>query len=372
MVIITALNAKFMTFPRCRISRLKLAFPGMKIFEFIPVNRTFACLAMTFILSSCASTPSTPVASQPSEFTSSQSPKWYSDYLSVFPECEQSLLCVVGEGDSPFQAEREARLEASKFFETKVKSSTQLTSASEQKVNQTIGEFSEWAQKTITEETNELLSGLEVKQQTQVSNRFYVLMSLDREKTAQRFRSKILEIDKENEQLIKTGSRFVYPKILRNLSLSLPMQERYSLLSSRPLGLVVSKALVTENINKLSALKMAMISKGAGLPSQLAHTINEMIAPLKIIIVPKSEAGIQNTLVSELVAEELYFKVEGFKRLNVILKLELLNNKGEVLGRLSASSEQTSRSKEKAMEAALPILKDALLENFNQLSHATE
>jgi hypothetical protein len=329
-------------------------------------------LIFALALSSCSSTSKAPVETQAPEFVSSKSPKWYSDYLSVYPECEQTLLCVVGEGDSPFQAQREARLGASKFFETKVKSSTQVSSSSEQKVNQSIGEFSEWANKTISEETNELLSGLEIKQQTQINDRFFVLMSLDREKTAQSFRSKILELDKENEQLLNTASRFAYPKILRNLSLSVPMQDRYQLLSNKPLGLKVSKAIVTENISKLPPLKMAMISKGAGLPMQLAHTINEMIAPLKIIIAAKSESGIQNTLVSELSTEELYFKVEGFKRLNVLLKLELQNAKGEVLGRLSASSEQTSRTKEKAMEAALPILKDALLENFNQLSHATE
>jgi hypothetical protein len=344
----------------------------MKILDLLPLFRTTSALLISVLLSSCASDLEAPVATQATEFTSSQAPKWYSDFLSVYPECEQTLLCVVGEGDSPVGAEREARLEASKFFETKVKSATQVASSSEQKVNQTIGEFSEWASKTITEETNELLSGLEIKQQTQVSGRFYVLMSLDREKTAKIFRSKILELDKENEQLVKTGSRFVYPKILRNLSLSMPLHDRYALLSSHPLGLMVTKALVTENLGKLSPLKMAMISKGAGLPSQLAHTINEMISPLKIIIVPKTETAVQNTLVSELITEELYFKVEGFKRLNVILKLELQNNKGEVIGRLSASSEQTSRSKEKAMEAALPLLKDALLENFNQLSHATE
>ncbi len=329
-------------------------------------------LIIALALISCSSTPKAPINTQAVEFASSKSPKWYSDYLSVYPECEQTLLCVVGDGDSPFQAQREARLEASKFFETKVKSSTQLSSSSEQKVNQTIGEFSEWANKTVSEETSELLSGLEIKQQTQMAGRYFVLMSLDREKTAQSFRSKIIELDKENDLLLSLGSRFAYPKILINLSLSVPMQDRYFLLSNKPLALKVTKALMTENISKLLPIKMAMISKGAGLPMQLAHTINEMIAPLKIIISPKSEAGIQNTLVSELTSEELYFKVEGFKRVNVILKLELLNSKGEVLGRLSASSEQTSRSKEKAMEAALPILKDALLENFNQLSHATE
>ena len=354
-----------LAFRRCRIRRVKLAFSGMKIISLTP-------LMLALALASCSSAPKVSNESQPVEFTSGQSPKWYSDFLSVYPECEQGLLCVVGEGDSPFQAEREARLSASKFFETKVKSSTQVSSSSEQKVNQSIGEFSEWANKTISEETNELLSGLEVKQQTQAAGRYFVLMSLDREKTAQSFRTKILEIDRENEQLIASGSRYAYPKILKNLSLSVPMQDRYSLLSSRPLGLKVSKSTVTENISKLTPIKMTMISKGAGLPMQLAHTINEMIAPLKIIIVPKSDSGIQNTLVSELTTEELYFKVEGFKRVNVILKLELQNSKGEVLGRLSASSEQTSRTKEKAMEAALPILKDALLENFNQLSHATE
>lgn len=340
----------------------------MKNSKFQTLTQAFgALLATVFLVGGCAHQAATEQISGPNKAEESRSASWNNDFISSNSECDKILLCVSGEGETSIEAERHARLEAAKFFETKVSATTQISSSSEQKVNQAIGDYAEWVSKSISEETNEMINGLEMKKQNQINGRYYVLMSLDREKSAEILREKIISMDKENEHLLAAGTRYAFPRILRNLSLAEPLLTRHTLLTARPLKPVVSKAVLVESINKLTPIKMAIVTKGAGLPAQLNHTLNQMIAPIKIIVVGKNE-GAQNTLVCELIAEELYFKVEGFKRYNIILKLELQNMKGEILGRLSASSEQTTRSKEQAMQAALPILKDSLLENFNQLS----
>jgi hypothetical protein len=60
--------------------------------------------------------------------------------------------------------------------------------------------------------------------------------------------------------------------------------------------------------------------------------------------------------------------VEGFKKLNVVYKLELLNAKDEVIGKMSTFSEQVARNINDAIEKAIPDIKDALENNLDQLS----
>ena len=65
---------------------------------------------------------------------------------------------------------------------------------------------------------------------------------------------------------------------------------------------------------------------------------------------------------------EEYFKVEGFKKLNVIFKIELMNRKGNVLGRVSSSSTQIARTKEQALNLAIENIEKEIKENLDQLS----
>jgi hypothetical protein len=69
-----------------------------------------------------------------------------------------------------------------------------------------------------------------------------------------------------------------------------------------------------------------------------------------------------------MILEDQYFKVEGFKKLNVILRLELQNSSAHVLGKMSTLSEQVARTDEQAIEKALPSIKESLQDNLDQLT----
>ncbi len=301
--------------------------------------------------------------------TLASAPSWYVEYKKTIPDCESALLCVLGEGDSIVEAQREARTEAAKFFQTKISSKSLISSFSEQRDNQILGNFEEFISKNVSEETTEALSGLEIKKQEQVDGRIYLIMSLDKEKSAQGFKTKIEQLDAENVQLFDSLSRFTYPKIFRNLASIAPLEERYSLLSSKPLKLKLSKDFMLEKLNKLNPIKMALVSQTVRLPEKLKHILTEIFAPLKVILTSKKNAP-QYTLKTQLLSEDQYLKVAGFKRLQIIFRLEVLNAKAEVLGRISTSSVQVARNREQAIDMAITELKENIIENLNQLSLA--
>lgn len=295
-------------------------------------------------------------------------PSWFSDYIKSNPSCEREYLCAVGDGETEGLALSEARNEVAKFFQTKVKSKSQVSSSSEQSTASAAdGKFDEWTSKLISEETTEIITGLEVKRQEQVDGRTYVLMGLERAKTAKLLKEKIDSLDIENSKAMELNSRFTYPRILKNLSLMDAFRERYDLMSQTPLILKVKKENILEKQNKLRPLKIALVSKGKKLPAKLSHTLIDLLSPLKVVVVAKKTSP-QYILQSELITEEQYFKVEGFKKLNVIMRVELLNSKSAVMGKISALSEQVARTNDQAIEKAIPELKESLENNLDQLT----
>jgi hypothetical protein len=297
-------------------------------------------------------------------------PAWYSDYVSNFPDCAKESLCTVGVGETLNDALAGARSEVSKYFQNKIKSKTIISNSSEQKGSIAANaSVDEWTQKSIAEESNEVITGLEIKKQEQVNDHFYVLLTLDRSKTAKLLKDKMEILDGENIQLINLNSRFAYPKILNNWIKLEFLKERYLLLSQIDYHPRVTKDLILDKISKLKVLKILIGASSARVSNRLNNFLLETLAPLKIIIVSKKQKP-QYILNPILTTEEQYFKVEGFKKINVQLKLELVNKSNIVFGKTSALSEQVARTSGQAIEKALPEIFETVRDNLNQLSNS--
>lgn len=295
-------------------------------------------------------------------------PQWFSDFEKTISGCDQNYLCVTGEGATLNEALGMSRVEAAKYFQTKIESASHVSLTSEQKgVIPSGSSVDEWTNKTLSEETNEIISGLEIKRQEELEGRYYVVMGLNKSNTAKEILSRIEELDQNNEKAFELNSRFTYPKILKNLSLIDGLVDRHRLVSSQTIKLKVKREQVLERINKLRPLKLAMLTKGKKLPSKLSHTLIDLLSPLKIIIVPTKSLP-KYKLISEVIVEDQYFKVEGFRKLNVNWRVELQNSQKLMLGKISALSEQVARTNEQAIEKATPELKDYLQEHLDEIT----
>jgi len=294
-------------------------------------------------------------------------PEWFSDFEKAVNGCDQIDLCVAGEGASLNEALGMGRTEVAKFFQTKIESKSQISVTSEQKglpVNATVDE---WTNKSLSEETNEILSGLEIKKQQEKDGRYYVVMGLNKSTAAKEIRQRIEDLDQINAKAFELNSRFSFPKILSNLSLIEALINRHRLLSAAPVQLKVAREQVLQKVNRLKPIKLSMVTKGKKLPAKLSHTLIDLLSPLRIILVPQ-KSGPKYKLISEIIVEDQYFKVEGFKKLNVNLRVELQNSEKITLGKISALSEQVARTNEQAIEKAAPELKNYLMEHLDELS----
>lgn len=295
-------------------------------------------------------------------------PDWFSDVEKAIAGCDQNYLCVSGEGSTLNEALGMSRTEAAKFFQTKIESRSQVSLTSGQKGLPSGASVDEWTSKSLSEETSEMLSGLEIKRQEEKDGRYYVVLALDKTTAAKQMRESIEKLDLVNVKAFELNSRFAYPKILKNLTVIDGLMDRHRLLSAHAIPLQVKRDIVLERMNKLKPMKLALMTKGKKLPSRISHSLIDMLSPLRVVLVPLKSAP-KYRLISELVVEDQYFKVEGFKKVNVNLKVELINDQKVTLGKISALSEQVARTTGQAIEKALPDLKDHLQEHLEELTN---
>lgn len=295
-------------------------------------------------------------------------PDWFSDIEKAVSGCDQNYLCVSGEGSTLNEALGMSRTEAAKFFQTKIESRSQVSLTSGQKGLPSSASVDEWTNKTLSEETSEMLSGLEIKKQEEKDGRFFVVMALDKTTAAREIRESIQRLDQVNAKAFDLNSRFAYPKILKNLTVIDGLLDRHRLLSAHAVPLQIKRDVVLERMNKLKPMKLALMTKGKKLPSPVSHSLIDLLSPLRVVLVPLKSAP-KYRLISEVIVEDQYFKVEGFKKVNVNLKIELQNDQKVTLGKISALSEQVARTSGQAMEKAVPGLLEHLQEHLEELTN---
>lgn len=290
-------------------------------------------------------------------------PQWVNE---VGP-CSPFEICVIGEGQSLKQAKSDASSEMAKFFESKVKVNSKVATSTESKNDILNSQFSEWTAKVIDIEADEILSGIEIKRSEQINDTFYVLASLKKAYAEQKILESIQTIDKENQALYAKNARFVYPQIIVNLKKREYYTNRLRAVSDREISASITNEKMIASLNQLSPQKVSVFSKKDKLPPQVLLMLEKIFAPLSIVFVSDKENP-EFKLRTNLNFVEEYFKVEGFKKLNVIFKIELMNRKGNVLGRVSSSSTQIARSKEQALNLAIENIEKEIKENLDQLS----
>lgn len=276
--------------------------------------------------------------------------------------CGPQEICIIGSGINRDEALKNARSEMAKFFETKVKVDSTVTSvsgdvfASEQ--------LKEWTTKSISEEADEILNGIEVKKEEQEKDHYVILVSLSKIKTAMILSEKIKTLDQRNFSLLRRASRFLIPQINQNLILRNDLFTRYQLVSNSPIDKSFTDRDLQSFFEKLKVIKLEFNED-----SSISYLLKKILGPLKIVLVSKkSNKHEDSELKANLKFEEEYFKVEGFKKYSVILNLSLQSKNKNLIGTVSALSSVIARSKKQAEAQALPGLENQLINQLDQLA----
>ncbi len=281
--------------------------------------------------------------------------------------CPETEVCVVGSGKSLAMAQNSGRSEMAQFFETKVSVDNSVSQASKQMglvPNQAL--FEEWTSKVISEEASEILSGIVEKKIETKGEDFYVLMSINKDKTAKYFRDQVDLIDNENEILLNKNSRFTFPKLFLNLKKRQHFSKRYFVLTGSTILAKVSEEKVLQAYHALKPLAIYYYFEGKKLSPQLFQLVSKNLSEVKCLLKNKNATlNTQLKLVQNI--REEYFKVEGFKKINIELNLSLKNG-GSDAGEIVLKTTQMGRSLNQAIEKGLEDLEIQLVENLDKLS----
>jgi hypothetical protein len=289
------------------------------------------------------------------------------EWVNNIGPCSESEICVIGSGNNLKSALADGSSNLAKYFEEKVKVDLSISHSSKEdnsKLNSST--FDEWTSKSINIESDEILSGIEQKKSGEFDGNYYVLLSLSKDFAAKNLKDKIEKLDKENEILFSHKTRFNYPLIFKNLKKRQYFYDRFKVVSSGAIKSLVSEDQMLGEIQKLNSVKVLLKSTNEKLPPSLLNLLEQIFSPLKVIFVSSKE-GSDYTLRTRFKYNEEYFKVEGFKKLTLYLKLELLDKKNKMVGRVSSTHTIVARSKESALNLSLESLEEQIRTNLNQL-----
>jgi len=281
--------------------------------------------------------------------------------------CPETEICVIGSGKSLAMAQNSGRSEMAKYFETKVSVESQVSSESKQVgLIPNAALFEEWTSKVISEETSEILSGITEKKVETKDDDFYVLMSIDKAKTAKYYRDQVELIDQENEILFNKNSRFAFPKLFLNLKKRQHLTKRYFVLTGSSILAKVSDEKVLQSYHQLKPLSLSYLVEGKRISSPLIQLVAKNFSEVKCQLKNKGAAlSFQLKLIQNI--REEYFKVEGFKKINIELKLQLISGEKDQ-GEVIINTTQVGRSFNQALEKGLEELETELIENLDKLS----
>jgi hypothetical protein len=288
-------------------------------------------------------------------------PRWINDVSKV---CKKSELCAVGEGESLSFAKRNARLALAKIFSTKIQ--TKFA----QEVASYGGHISEQTSDKITESTDEILEGVEIRKSYNGKLYVYALAVLNKHKAARLLAQKIQQIDKRLKVFVQDNSASAAAKMQELFVQREALNRRYMFLT----GMGIKSPISFEQVYKAKQKNMSNLIIHVYVDEQVPKLLESQIAQFlskqgyRITTGRNLNKSATHILTGSVKAEKQYMKVDGFKKYKFQVELSSSNRKRVELGHVVFSDIETGRSYQQAYEKAIPILLKGLSDNINKLN----
>lgn len=274
-------------------------------------------------------------------------PSWVKDKNR---ECSSSEICAVGSASSLELAKKRSRVELAKIFENNISSKFQSEVSSFQ------DNIREEAFENIQEFTDIVLEGVDIRKVHEEEGEFYVLAVLDKNKTSQKIKKEVENIDIQIKDLSKRGTAGSL-NLLKEVWLRREvLNQRYYFLKESFLKTSFDYGKFLEKKNKVLKKYLLYIDvsdkslkKERG---ELKDLIKEKLIKIGYRVSSLKTAKVTNLIKVSFLKKKLYLKVQGFVKYNFLINLKTLSARKEV-GAISFSTDITARGFDQAKNMAL-------------------
>ena len=276
-------------------------------------------------------------------------------------------LCSVGYGPSRSQAEAKAKEGMAQQFRTQISSKKTLTSRSQQVKDQKglRGSHHQWMAQAIQESTHEILSGVELTDFYQDPQGLsYVLAKLNKRKAADLIRQEHAQIEKELRRLL-SSPKARGKRLKRLKAKQLGLSEKYLFLMGTPLLSKVS----LETVSLASDKKSTHLYIDKETQEKYPHLWSSLKTGLlnnDFRMTPKKKEAHLNLSI-ELLSEEEFMKVRGFKRYHFSLTLNFKKSDGKVIHSINEAVSENGRTLAQAQAKAITFFKMRVLKKLDRL-----
>lgn len=317
-----------------------------------------AVLSLCFLfLFGCASSSKTELKAP------SSTPEWVNDPMSACSEMEE--ICGSSTGQGQIIADGNARKAIALVFESKITSTMTTSKTARQDSGETIeGKTQEYYSDDLTESTNQMLEGVEIKKRYQDKDGYYALASLNKVKAAKRLASLIKELDEKLIPLNKENKKTNYGK-MRKLYLEREvLNARHEfLVGRRVLGSVSFEDILKKKSITLKNNLVFIKTKDDAFLPMISRLVTE-----RGFKIAKDESKADVEIVANVESKKEYLNVDGFEKYAFSVNLSSADEKGEKLGALEFSIMAVGRSFDQAKEKIRPDIERFVEDHFDELN----
>jgi hypothetical protein len=276
--------------------------------------------------------------------------------------CSSDEICAVGDGDSLNSAKSDARANILKYFETNINSRFQsnLTLNNE--------EIKELNSDELSETAKGIIKGIKITQTHDDNKFFYALAVLDKKKMADEIKFDVEKLDAKMQTLLEDGSPSTALQLEKMFSKREEMNKKHMFLTDKSIPEKVKYKDVYKN-KSVNRLSFYISLEGEELPmgelSSLKNKLSSIITNSGNKVSKNAETA-DRILSGRVTLAEEYIKVEGFKKLRVMFRLESEND-GASVGVLENEYVETGRDISQIIGKTFRQFNDYLEQNYQNL-----
>ena len=254
--------------------------------------------------------------------------------------CPAELLCALGEGSSWPEAEKNARKSLAQIFETRVTGSTEYLS-SQERVRY---------QREHIETFDEILQGVQILHRHRNKKRFFALAFLHKKKSAQSLAHRAKH---HNSNLLRHYRENDLDGFTATLKLHRALEERYFILTGKPLPPRIGYKKMLEKVEKIRAFRAKKMILVEATTSGIRPYLIKNLVQQGYRTTDQKNRPYDIKLVAQMDVRQLHLNVSQFKKYEFSLQINAYNPQEIQKNVLSLKQVQIGRSEAHAKELAM-------------------